>query len=311
MAYKTITRLGLILILVLAVFFSFYLVGCDSFDFLNFGKKKAPKISQPAIKVKGTIIAKVGTIPITLEDLNQEIEFYNSSVPSDRPEEKITTRQKKIDYLKNDLVRRALLYQEALDRGLEKKDDVARALEKTKMEILVLELVRQEAGKVDVSSQEIEEYYNTYKDELKEVEERHIREIVVNSESEARDVLIQLLQGVDFATLARERSKVASSKAGGDLGFIKEGDKKSSQFDEVAFSDALEVGRVSNIFKGPEGYYIIKLEAKRGGKQKSLSEMWDDIKRALTFLRQQRKIDDLVGKLSRELKIEIYEGEIR
>jgi len=122
--------------------------------------------------------------------------------------------------------------------------------------------------------------------------------------------LIQLLQGGDFATLAKEKSRSASSKQGGDLGFISKG-KKFAQFDEVAFSDTLDVGRISNIFKGPDGYYIIKLEAKKGGKQKSLSELWDDIKRGLTFLKQQQRIEELIGKLSRDAKIEIYEGEIK
>jgi len=39
--------------------------------------------------------------------------------------------------------------------------------------------------------------------------------------------------------------------------------------------------------------------------------MWDDIKRGLTFLKQQKKIEDLIGKLSTQTKIEIKEGEIK
>lgn len=286
------------------------LAGCDKINALLNPKKAEPKKTMPTITVKGIVIAKVNNIPITLEDLNQEIDAYNTLVPADKPELKITTREKKIDYLKNEMVRRTLLYQEAMDRGLERKEDVLKALEKTKTDLLVMELVRQEAEKVDVSSKEIEDYYNTYKEQLKEPEERRIREIVMATEQEANDILIQLLQGADFATLAKERSKSPSSKDGGDLGFIQRG-KKFSQFDSVAFSDTLEAGKVSNIFKGPEGYYILKLETKRGGTQKSLSEMWEDIKRGLTFLKQQQKIEDLIGELSREAKLEIYEGEIK
>ena len=110
--------------------------------------------------------------------------------------------------------------------------------------------------------------------------------------------------------MAKERSISATASDGGDLGFITRG-KKSPQFDAVAFSDSLEVGGISNIFKGPDGYSILKLEEKRGGKQKSLSEMWDDIKRVLTFLKQQQRIDELIAKLSREAQLEIYEGEIK
>jgi len=283
------------------------LTGCDK---LGFSKPKLKEVFSPAPAVKGTIVAKVNNQPITLEDLDKEVEAYNSMVPADRPEAKITTRDKKIDYLKNEMVRRMLLYQEAINRGLDSKEEIKQALEKTKEDLLVVELVRKEAEKVEVSSKEIEDYYNTYKDQLKEPEERQIREIVVGSEQDAKDILILLLQGTDFATLAKERSKSASANAAGDLSFIKKG-QKSAQFDAVAFSDSLDTGKISSIFKVPEGYSIIKLEAKRGGKQKSLNEMWDDIKRGLTFLKQQKKIDDLLGKLSRDSKLEFYEGEVK
>jgi parvulin-like peptidyl-prolyl isomerase len=161
-----------------------------------------------------------------------------------------------------------------------------------------------------VSSKEIEDYYNTYKEQLKEPEERQIREIVVNSEQDAKDLYIQLLQGADFAALAKANSKASSAKDGGDLGFIKKG-QKTVQFDSAAFADLLEAGKISNIFNTSEGYSIIKLEAKKGGKQKPLSEMWDDIKRGLTFLKQQQTIEELIGKLSQAAKIEVYDGEIK
>lgn len=288
------------------------LLGCDKINSLLQLNKATKKEKAPApVAVEGTVIAKVNNTHITLEDLNEEVASYNAVMAKSRPEAKITTREQKVNYLKNEMLRRLLLYQDALAKGMDRNPDVLKALEKTRMDLLVMELVREEAQKVDVSSKEIEEYYNTYKEQLKEPEERQIREIMLPTEEEAKEILIQLLQGADFATLAKEKSKAASSKDGGDLGFISRG-KKFPQFDAVAFSDELlDVGKISNIFKGPEGYYIIKLEARRGGKQKSLNELWDDIKRGLTFLKQQQKIEDLLGKLSREAKIEIYEGEIK
>lgn len=301
-----------IFFVVLFIAFAFFTIyGCDEIAGLVQGKKGSKQNkSQATPIVKGTIIAKVNNIPITLEDLNQEVEAFNAVVPQDKPEAKITTREKKLDYLKNEMVRRTLLYQQAQDRALYKKEEVIRALEKTKQDLLVVELFREEAAKVEVSSAEIEDYYNRYREQLKEPEERHIREIGVSTEAEAKDILIELLKGSDFAELAKQRSKSASSGNGGDLGFISPG-RKSAQFDAIAFSDNLEVGQYTNIFKGQDGYYIIKLEARRGGKQKSLTELWDDIKRGLTFLKQQQRIEDLIGKLSREAKIEIYEGEIK
>ncbi len=291
----------------ICVFILSFLIGCEK---INLSKPKIKEAPASSAVVKGTIIAKVNNQVVTLEDLNKEVEAYNTMVPADKPEAKITARDKKIDYLKNEMVRRTLLYQEALNRGLDRNEEITQALEKTKQDLLVMELVRKEAEKVEVSSKEIEDYYNSYKDQLKEPEERQIREIVVGSEQDAKDILILLLQGTDFATLAKDRSKSASANDAGDLGFIKKG-QKSAQFDAVAFSDSLEVGKISSIFKAPDGYCIIKLEAKRGGKQKSLSEIWDNIKSGLTFLKQQKIIEDLLGKLSRDSKLEFYEGEIK
>jgi peptidyl-prolyl cis-trans isomerase C len=286
------------------------LIGCDLLKPKQPPKPVAKQEEAATVPVRGTLIAKVNNYPVTLEEMNDEIDNYNNAVPADQPQLKVTSKDQKVDYLKNDMVRRILLYQEGLDRGLERKDEIQRALEKTKMELVVMELIKEEANKVEVSSAEIEDYYNKFKDQLKEPEERQIREIVVSTEQEARDILITILQGADFATTAKERSKLSNAKDGGDMGFVQKG-KNPAQFDSVAFSDTLDVGKVSNYFKGADGYYILKIEAKRGGKQKPLSEIWDDIKKGLTFLKQQQKVEELIQKLSRQAKIEIYEGEIK
>lgn len=291
--------------------FSMVCAGCDKIPFPGKGKATLPaKTTTTVAAVKGTVIAKINNVPVTLQDLNEEIESYNTMVPADKPELKITSREQKTSYLKNEMVRRMLLYQNALDKRLDTKEEVLNVLEKTKMDLLVMQLVKDEAEKVDVSSKEIEDYYNTYKDRLRDPEERSMREIMVTSEPEAKDILIQLLQGADFATLAKDRSKAPSAKNGGDVGFIKR-EAKFAQYDNAAFADSLEVGKFSNIFKGTDGYYILKLEGKRGGEQKSLNALWDDIKRGLTFLKQQKKIEDLVSKLSQDAKLEFYEGEIK
>jgi len=289
-------------------FMLLFCMGCGKFNF--FPRKKASKGQKAAAasSVEGTVVAKVNNIAVTLDDLESEIKAFNALMEANnQPEQKITTKEQKINYLKNELMRRTLLYQEALDRGIARDPEVLKTLEKSKRELLVIELLRRETEKIEVTSREIEDYYNTYKAQLKEPEERHIREIVVATEAEATDIMIQLLQGADFASFARQRSRVSSSANGGDLGFIKRG-ARSPQFDNEAFSDNLEVGRISKIFKGPEGWYIVKLEAKRGGKQKSLTEMWDDIKKGLTFLKQQKGVEELIGTLSRDSNIEIYEG---
>jgi peptidyl-prolyl cis-trans isomerase C len=289
----------------------FLSTGCDV---LKFNKPKSAAQEKPsvaaAMPVRGTPVAKVGNITLTLQDLDQEVETYNNMVQAENPELKIVTKEQKINYLKNEMARRALLYQYAMDKGVDKDEEIVKALEKNKMELVVMGLLKEETKNIEVTSKEVEDAYNQYKEQFKEPEERQIREIVVPDEAAAKDILIQLLQGGDFAMLAQTRSTAASAKSGGDLGFIQPG-TKFAQFDNVAFAESLEVGKVSNIFNGPDGFYILKLEAKRGGKQRTLSEMWDDIKNMLLFSKQKEKVDKLTGNLSREAKIEVYEGVIK
>ena len=148
---KSIALLGLGII---------FVIGCNN---IGFGKKSqtkpAPQVKAP-LPVTGTVIAAVNNYPITLEELNSEIDIYNKSLPKNKPELKINTRQKKINYLKNTMIRRRLLYQEGLDRGLDRNPEVRKALEKTKEQLVVYQLIKNETSKVNVTSQEIKDAYN-------------------------------------------------------------------------------------------------------------------------------------------------------
>ena len=296
----------------------FLISGCDNLNIFNSKQQKTAVVSSrdKMPVVTGTLVAKVNTIPISLDELNDDIKAYNDAMDAKgNKDAKIVTKEDKLKYLKEELVRKALLYQEALDRGLDKKEDIVKVLERAKQDLVLQELLRQESDKIDVTSKDIEDYYNEARKQGRTLfyqivtpEEKRVSEIAVPTESEAREILIQLLQGADFDSLAKERSRVASAKNGGDLGFVSPG-KRSKEFDAAVA--ALDVGKISSIFKGADGYYyIVKVEEKRGGKEKSLSEMRDNIKGELVYIKQQQRLDDLIGRLSKDAKIEIYEGAI-
>lgn len=312
-------RYGITLYSLLFIVFS-TLAGCENMPF-SAPKKSPSKKSQEAVStfVKGTPVAKVNNTVISLEDFNREISVYNASLDflglpaEEKDKEKIDTREKKLNYLKNFVIRRLVLYQNALDRGLDRKEEVQKTLENNKIAILVSELQNEITKNIDVSATEIEDAYKRIKDQLREPEARKVREIVAKTEEEARQVLIELLQGADFASVARSRSSAASAKDGGDLGYIKRGQRgeRFTVFDEVAFSLALEDGKISNVFKGPDGFYLVKIEGIKEGKQLELFEVRDRLKEQLLIAKQQQKIDELYSQLSRDAKIETNEGEIK
>jgi len=286
-------------------------VGCDKLEKLwgKMGvkvpyKKKAP---EPI----GTVIAKVGDLSITLEQLDQEIQNYNDLVGA--AGSKITTREQKITYLNEELVRRYLLYLEAVEKKLDEKPKTQELLRNMEINVLANQFLQDEVGGLTVTSSEVEDFYNIYKEQYRQEEERRIREILVNNEDEAKEAMIELLKGTDFASVATQRSRAESASKGGDLGFIKKGQLGAdfSRFDEVVFSRSLDAGQISNIFKDKNGYYMIKVEEIRGGQAKSLSEVWDEIKRSVLFLKQQQKLQELISGLTSKTKVVVYEDKIK
>lgn len=283
----------------------FLINGCEQIN-----KIKSPT-SAKSWQPQGTVVATVNGLPITLEQLNQEILSYNES--TDNPEAKITTREQKVSYLNEELVRRYLLYLEAKAKGLDKQSKTEELLRGIEINILAGQYLRDEIENISVSQAEIEGFYNDYKDQFRQEEERKIREIVLESESEAKDILIELLKGSDFASLATQRSKAPSSANGGDLGYIKKGKRGAdyARFDEIAFSKSLEAGQLSTVFKDKNGYYIIKVEAIKGGQPRTLFEVKEDIKKSVQFLKQQQKLKEITEGLLKKAKVEVYQDKIK
>ena len=280
-------------------------LGCEKLEKLPFAAKK--NILQP----QGTVIAKVDNLPITLEQLDQEIQNYNQLI--DNPAAQISTREQKLAYLNEELIRRHLFYLDAKALGLDERPKVQEILRNLEINVLANQLMQDEIGNLTVTSSEVEDFYNIYKDQYQQAEERKIREIALDTEQEAKDVLIELLKGTDFATMAAQRSRAESASKEGDLGFIKKGQRGAdfAAFDEVAFSRSLNTGQISNIFKVKERYYIIKVEAIRGGQARPLSDVWDEINRSVLFLKQQQKLQEISANFLKKSKVVIYEDKIK
>lgn len=91
----------------------------------------------------------------------------------------------------------------------------------------------------------------------KEMEQVHVRHILVETEEEGNAVLTKLEEGEDFAALAAEYSIDSGSKGdGGDLGWFPRG-VMVAEFEEAAFD--LETGETSELVKTDYGYHIIEV----------------------------------------------------
>jgi peptidyl-prolyl cis-trans isomerase C len=290
----------------------FFLFGCEQIQgmfqpTLASSKPKAPAISvssqDSGSAAQGTVLAKINNEVITLESFDEKVKAMESL----SPDIKINTADAKKAYL-NDLVMQELIVQESKARGIDKLKDIKDAVEEFRKGAMVRQLVLDETKGITVQPAEIEAFYNQYKKEFAAPEETRVREIVVSSEAVAKEILISLLQGADFASVAKERSISPTASKGGDLGLIKLSDKFENFGKAVAVLDA---GQISPIFKGPEGFYIVKVEEKKGGSIPPLAEVYDQIKNGLLQQKQTERIKDLSDRLKRDAKIEIKEDLLR
>ncbi len=295
-------RVGLFVIFCLVIGLS-ALTGCEEI-------KKMLQIAPPgagpteeAGTPKGTMLAIVNGEVITLESFDEKIQ--NLEILDVR----IETVEDKKAYL-NDLVLQELIYQEAMARGIDKKRDVREAVEEFKKGAMARELIMDETRGINVEPAEVESYYAQYKSQLAMPTQASVREIVIATEADAKETMIALLGGSDFATLAKEKSKVASAADGGNLGFYNPQDKFEKYNSMV---QTLEPGQFSQYFSGPDGYYIVKVEEKKGGAVPTLTERipgtdatyYDYIKETLLAQKRAQRIQDLTDRLRRDATIEI------
>jgi parvulin-like peptidyl-prolyl isomerase len=89
------------------------------------------------------------------------------------------------------------------------------------------------------------------------VEQVHARQIVVDSEEVAQQVLVQLQEGIDFVALARDQSlDLATKDNGGDLGWFPRG-IVAIELEQAAF--ALQPGEISDPFWLAEQLHIVQV----------------------------------------------------
>jgi len=200
--------------------------------------------------------------------------------------------------IREELVNREVLMQEAQKSGVARSPEVANQLDLARQEIVISAYLREWVRKNPISDADIQKEYDRVKAEQGDKEYR-ARHILVETEDQAKTMVAELKKGGKFEELAAKNSKDPGSKdRGGDLDWHGPGD-----FDR-AFSDAmikLEKGKFTETpVRTRFGFHIIQLEDVRSGRFPSLAEVKPRIQQQLTQVR----IDELVKGLRAKAKIE-------
>jgi peptidyl-prolyl cis-trans isomerase SurA len=192
------------------------------------------------------------TIEVTAKEVDEAVREQLKNVKSEFTEEEF----------------QAQLQAEGLSESQLKK----KYREQIKNQMMIDRLVSYKLSRVSVSTREVKDFFNTYKDSIPDQPEAaklsHVlleitasQQTLDSLQSKGQEILKLARQGKDFAQLAAAYSDDPTAKEGGDLGFFARGDM-IPKFEEVAF--ALQPGEISDMVRTEFGYHIIKAEESKG-----------------------------------------------
>ena len=110
------------------------------------------------------------------------------------------------------------------------------------------------------SDAEIQSYYQQHQNEFRSGEEVRVRQILVNDETTANDILDKLKKGASFQELSTQLSRAPNASRGGEIGYVSRGELPKMFEDEI-FS--LRAGEVSGIIRTDQSFHIFKVEERR------------------------------------------------
>jgi len=160
----------------------------------------------------------------------------------------------------NELINTLLVVQDAVAKKLDKRPEIAAALELERAQLLTQVAIQDYLKQHSPDDKTLRKEYekNIAGKSTKEFKARHI---LVKSEDEAKAIIKQLDGGADFAKLAKEKSTGPSGKTGGDLGWFA-ADQMVAPFSEAVAK--MEKGSYSKApVKTQFGWHTILLEDMR------------------------------------------------
>lgn len=248
---------------------------------------------------KDDVIVKAGTSKLTKKDLQEDLK----SLP---PQTKLFLASPEgVNRLKDELVKREVLYEEAKKKDLNKSEEFKRRLEEFKKITLINILLEQELKNIQqVTEKDAKDYYEKNKDQFIKPTEVRLSQIVVKNEEEAKKVYEKVDKGEDFSKIAKELSKDDKTKgSGGDMGFFKKG-QLDPQIENLAFS--LKKGQVSMPLNRKDGLYIFKVTDVKGTPIE-FEQVKQQLTEQLKAKKQQDWFNSYIEDLKKKHKVEVNE----
>jgi peptidyl-prolyl cis-trans isomerase C len=296
---------------------------------------KQPESGDIAVSVEGSVLKKA----VVEKEIKAKLKAFKDKIPADKIKEAQASIKKQII---DEFIIRNLLTKEVEkkkiaatdkeikdrmeqikstlppDKNLEafmKENNISR--DHLALGIKVDKLIKQEAGsKTKPTQKEISKFYTENKDKFIMPESVHARHILIafaegdNDKIKAEkkikieNLRKQVVDGADFADVARKSSDCPSKDNGGDLGMVRKG-QTVKPFEDAVFSQKINV--IGPVVTTEYGYHVIQVLGIDPPKTVALEEVKGKIS---SYLEQQKQVsvfNALLKKLRENAKVVVYD----
>ena len=198
--------------------------------------------------------------------------------------------------VRNELINREVLIQEARKQGFEKSAEVQKQVELAKQGILIQAYLGDYVRKHPVSDAQLKAEYDLIKQNFGSTEFK-ARHILVEKEEDAKAIIAKLDKGEKFADLAKQSKDPGSRDNGGELGW------SSPKAYVPPFADAMSRLKKGEYTKDPVrtdfGYHVILLDDSRP----MVAPPFEQIKGQRLQRSHQQMVEQLINDLRKKATI--------
>ena len=251
------------------------------------------------------ILVEIGPDYITKDELNKELDklsYKQKSIYTSSPE-------KLNEYLQTQ-INEKVLYNEALRRGIQNREEIQNDLENYERKLIAKTLGKELLQELELSQEEIKEYYDENKRDYERIDISKIFVRLDMKEENPKDsalkkaalIVERAKSGESFEELAIEFSDdPVSKKKSGKAGYLNRG-RFSQDMDEIIFT--LNKGDITKPFEVDGGYLIIK-----ANKEVELPP-YGQVERNIRSKLINQRFLNYINSLRKEWKVRVYEDRL-
>ena len=202
-----------------------------------------------------------------------------------------------VSFANRTVVANAVIVEAALRAGMHKKEEVARALDERREQLLMI-LLREQLmeDELAVTAEEVRSYYDSHRDDFARPE-LYLQEILVETEEEARSLAEQIRGGASLGELARTHSTRPAEHQD------EEGNMHIHDFERARYSRLVRaaqeapLGELTGPVEVKGGYSVFKVVSREEGSQ--------------NFAQVKKRVEATVKWLRKQVIFEQYLAELR